>query len=127
MKKRVTIPVRDVKAMLDLAMKVQARHTADGANSVLNPLNWKSIGSSIDDAIVLHEKAERAKRDMLEAYQQRDLKVDNILTGLRASRDILTGIYCREMKVLGQWGFEVLERRSSKTEASEANPLKIAS
>lgn len=111
MKKRVTIPANNVKALLELAKKVQSKHVVDGANSMLNPLDWPMITPTIDDAIASHEKAEKAKRDMLEAYQQRDLRLATITEALRDSRDILTGVYKKEMKVLGQWGFEVLEGR----------------
>ncbi len=123
MKKRVTIPVNNPRALLDLSKKVLAKHTADGANSLLKPLNWTVITPMINDAATLQEKAEKAKRDMLEAYQQRNLKLDMVAGALRDSRDILSGVYKQEMKVLGQWGFEVLDVRSAKLEPQQVKEV----
>jgi hypothetical protein len=126
MKKRVKIPVNNPKELLDLAKKVQAKHTVDAANSVLKALNWTTITPTITEATALHDKAEKAKRDMLEAYQLRDLKIEAIANALRDSRDILSGVYKKEMKVLGQWGYEVLDIRSVKAEPQPAKAVTVA-
>jgi len=112
MKKRVKIPASNPAALLDLAKKVQSKHTADGDASLLKMLNWSEITPTLEAAVANHEKARQLKREMLEAYQQRNLKLQEIINALRDSRDILSGAYKKEMKVLGQWGYEVLDVRS---------------
>jgi hypothetical protein len=114
MKKRVKIPTKRPVQLLDLAKKVQQRHLADGDASVLKVLDWQTMSPAIDAALQAHEKAERLRREMLEAYQQRDLRIASVNDLVRDSRDILTGAFKKEMKVLGQWGYEVAEVRSSK-------------
>jgi hypothetical protein len=115
MKKRVKIPRNKPTELLELAKKVQQKHLADGDASVLKVLNWKDLGLVVNESCAAHEKAERLKREMLEAYQQRDLRLESVLGLLRDSRDVLTGAYSKEMKVLGQWGYEVSEIRSARS------------
>lgn len=112
MKKRVEIPVNNPQALMELAKKVQARHQADGETSVLNALQWADINPQLEEAIAAHEKARQLKREMLAAFQQRDLKLEVILGLVRDSRDILSGVYKKEMKKLGQWGYEVMDVRT---------------
>jgi hypothetical protein len=114
MKKRVKIPTNKPAQLLDLAKRVQQKHIADGDGSVLKILNWQDVDQVIAQASLAYEKAERLKREMLEAYQQRNLKVDSVIGFLRNSRDILTGAYSQEMKTLGQWGYEVFEQSATK-------------
>jgi hypothetical protein len=116
MKKRVKIPTNKPAQLLDLAKRVQQKHLADGDGSVLKILNWQDVNLAIEQASQAHEKAERTKREMLEAYQQRTLKVNSVLGFLRNSRDILTGAYSREMKTLGQWGYDVFEPSNLKAD-----------
>lgn len=50
------------------------------------------------------------------------LSRQSILGALRDSRDVLSGIFKKEMKVLGQWGFDVMDVRenASRARAAEA-------
>jgi hypothetical protein len=114
MKKRVKIPRNSPTELLELAKRVQQKHLADGDASILKVLNWKDLGPVVDESVAAHEKAERLKREMLEAYQQRDLRMGSVIGLLRDSRDVLTGTFSKEMKVLGQWGYEVAEIRRAK-------------
>ncbi len=113
MKKRVSIPVSNPTALLELAKKVQSKHLADGSASLLNGLKWTEISPALESAVADHEKATQMKRDMLEAFQKRNLKLEAIIGALRDSRDVLSGVFKKEMKVLGQWGYDVLEVRSN--------------
>ena len=113
MKKRVEIPT-NANELLALAKRVRDKHIADGDASVLKALNWSELHGVIDQTITLHEEADRLKRALMEAYQQRDLKMEPVRRLLRNSRDILSGTYDGEMKKMGQWGFQVLETRSAK-------------
>lgn len=119
MKKRVTIPVSNPSALLDLAKKVQSKHLADGDASLLKILKWSEISPTLEEAVAEHEKAMQMKRSMVQAYQKRNLKLQSIIDALRDSRDILSGAYKKEMKVLGEWGYEVLDARSVQTKPDE--------
>ena len=120
MKKRVKIPVSNPAALLELAKKVQSKHIADGEASLLNAVKWSEVSPLLEAALADHEKATRMKREMVEAYQQRNLKLQSILQALRDSRDLLSGVFKKEMKVLGQWGYEVLDVREN---ASRTRPV----
>ena len=121
MKKRVKIPANRPTALLELAKRVRAKHHADGETSLLKILDWEEATTAIDEALINHEKAERMRREMREAYQQRDLRLRTIADTMRNSRDILSGVYKKQMKVLGQWGYEVLDARSQPTSSDHSN------
>ena len=125
MKKRVKIPLNSPAELLDLAKKVQLKHTADGDASLLRALKWMEINPALEVALDSHRKAEHMKREMAAAYQKRDNELETIIAALRDSRDILSGTYKKEMKVLGQWGYEVLDERinSKKTTTIEVKTM----
>jgi hypothetical protein len=125
MKKRVKIPASNPVQLLDLAKKVQSKHLADGDASLLKVLKWSEITPTLETAVLNHEKAQRLKREMVQAYQQRNLRIQEIINAVRDSRDILTGAYKKEMKVLGEWGFDVLDNRASIPESEEAKAEKV--
>ena len=92
MKKRVKLPVNP-KQLVDLAKQVQLKHVADGNSSPLGVLDWQVAGPLIDKVFEDHSRAERLRREMLEAYQQRNLKIDALKDLVRSCRDVLTGKY----------------------------------
>ena len=57
----------------------------------------------IDRTLAQEQMALRLKREKLNAYQQRKLRRRELAAFVRKSRDILTGVYDQEMKVLGLW------------------------
>jgi len=114
MKKRVKIPTNPAQ-LVTLAKRVRDKHTVDGAASTLNVLNWQEANPIIDEAILLQENTERLKRELMESYQKRDHKLESVARFLRNSRDVLTGVNDKEMKTLGQWGYEVLDAHTFKT------------
>ena len=115
MKKRVKIPRHNPKEVFELARRVRKKHLEDGDSSLLKVLDWDKLGPLIDEAVAQQREAEELKRRMLEVYQKRSLKLPVILDLLRDSRDVLSGVYKKEMKVLGQWGYDVVDPRSSKS------------
>lgn len=120
MKKRVKIPTNSAE-MVALAMRVREKHLTDGEASVLKILNWQRLEPGLAEAYALQERSEQLKRELLEIYQKRDLRITFVEQFLRNSRDILTGAFSDEMKVLGKWGYDVLETRSKKSPSLEAN------
>ena len=119
MKKRVRIPVRDVKALLDLAKKVREKHLADGDASPLKVLNWEMINTTIDEAISSEAEALKLKREKLKMYQQLNRRREAVVNVMRNTRDVLSGVFPDEMKVLGLWGFDVLDNRVAGAEPLE--------
>lgn len=117
-KKRVKIPANAAE-LVALARRVKDKHTAEGDASALRILNWQQVGPVIDESILLQEKASQLKRELLETYQKRDFRLEEVVKIMRASRDILTGKYGDEIKALGQWGYDVLDTRTVKPETEQ--------
>ena len=122
MKKRVLIPAYDSRKLLELVTKLREKHAADGDASPLIVLNWSEANALIDGALETEEAAIRLKREKLNAYQQRRLKRHELANFARRTRDILTGVYPEEMKVLGLWGFDVLDNRETPRSQKEEGP-----
>jgi hypothetical protein len=127
MKKRVQIPVTPSQ-LLDLAKKVQQKHVADGTSSPLHVLDWAVAGPLIEKVNADHEKAEQLRREMHEAFQQRQLNMAELNDFVRSTRDVLAGKYRRQMKTLGQWGFRVLDNKvpvEQSPETVKQQPAKV--
>jgi hypothetical protein len=106
---RVNIP-KNIEALLDLATQVYRRHTYLAAASPLNVMvshKWADNGPNIEPCLLLHKKAEELMRQAEEAYRQRDLLLGEITESIKASRDLLLGVYRDIPKTLGEYGFEV--------------------
>jgi hypothetical protein len=125
MKKRVKIPMRNAKSLLNLAKQVRDKHMTDGDASPLKVLNWAIVGPIIDQALATDEKADQLKREKLKMFQQRQLQLQQLTDIVRDSRDILTGVYSKQMKVLGEWGFDVLDNRVTSSGEEEATQVKV--
>ena len=106
---RVVIPT-NVGELLRLAMRIYKKHLADGKNSVLRNLtdyNWDEIGPNLDLAAAKHEEAEDLMRRAELAYRERDRLVGDLPDAIRATRDMLKGMFRKTIKKLVEWGFEV--------------------
>jgi hypothetical protein len=113
-KVRVSIPV-NVQEAIELAGMVRAKHLVDGENSPLNTLqdnNWTDISEKLDACELQHLKAEELRRQMELAYRERDAHFKPISETLKASRDLLMGVYRSQPKKLGDWGFKVSDSPS---------------
>ena len=107
-KLRVTIPKRK-RELIKLAQNVLNKHQRDAENSKLSVLNWDIIAEKIQQVIVMHEEAEELSRKVKLVNEQRDLLLGDVKNHMRNSRDVLTGIFKKEMKHLGEWGYTVIE------------------
>ena len=115
-KARVEIP-RNVQDLLELAEFIRNKHEADGESSVLNALqdqNWSDLSPKLTQCLQLHLRAEELRRQMELTYRERDLLLKPIDGTVRASRDLLTGVYRVNPKRLGEWGFKVSDRPVSR-------------
>jgi hypothetical protein len=113
-KSRVEIPINS-KELIDLADKVYKKHLAEAANSPLRPLAWATLGPTLPQVLTLHNQAEALRKQMEAAYEQRDKLLKPVADIVRASRDILTGVHQKEMKKLGDWGYEVADASTRKS------------
>ena len=118
---RVKIP-KNTEELLDLATKVYNKHTDLAAASPLSTMvshKWADNGSKIAPCLQLHKKAEELKRQAEEAYRQRDLLLVGITESVKASRDLLLGVYRETPKALGEYGFEVDDSVRASKKKSE--------
>jgi hypothetical protein len=120
-KMRVEIPTNP-KSLLDLAEEVYAKHTDKGAASPLASIeenNWTEEGPKIKTCLDKHNEAEKLKNQMEQAYKDRDKLLLGIDKAVKASRDVLSGIYHANMKRLTDWGFIVTESPKSSSDKEE--------
>ena len=117
---RITIPT-NAADKLSLAEKIYKKHQADGDASPLKAItshSWDNNGPRISTGLEYHKEAEdlKAKSDL--TYRKRDLEVTEVDESIKASRDLLLGIYRDNPKELSQWGFSVSDTpRAAKKEA----------
>lgn len=106
---RVNIP-KNAEELLDLAGSVYQKHTDLATASPLNTMvshKWADNGPKVAPCLQLHRQAEEFKRQAEEAYRQRDIMLGEITESVKASRDLLLGVYRETPKTLGEYGFEV--------------------
>lgn len=118
---RVNIPTNPAQK-LDLAVRVNAKHTADGATSPLNALHshkWQDNASKITEAQTFHQQAEELQRQANLSYRKRDLLLEEIDESIKSSRDLLLGIFRDNPKELSQWGFDVSDSPKSSAKKVE--------
>lgn len=118
---RVEVPANP-KELLDLATLVYQKHTELGAESPLNALvshKWSDNGTKVAEAMALNKQAEELKRQSEEATSKRNLLLADIEETVKASRDLLQGVYRETPRTLGQFGFNVSEsvRTTTKKQA----------
>ena len=124
-KPRVGIPI-NVQESLELADIIKKKHLADGEQSPLNSLldhSWTVAGPQLETCLQHHLRAEELKRQMELAYRERDALLKPISETVRASRDLLMGIYRSSPKRLGEWGFSVSDRPSRSNIAKRTSPV----
>ena len=108
---RIEVP-SNVEDVLSLGTEVFTKHTNDGASSPLlnlDGVDWAVVGPTIPMALGLHQKAEKLKSQMEEAYRERDLYLPAIEEAIKVSRNLLKALNQKNPKRLGEWGFKVAD------------------
>ena len=117
---RISIPTNPADR-LTLAEKIYEKHQADGRTSPLIAItshSWDSNGPRISTGLGYHKEAEELKAKSDLNYRKRDLEVTEVDESIKATRDLLLGIYRDNPKELSQWGFSVSDTpRAAKKEA----------
>lgn len=106
-----------------MAEIISARHATDGETSPLNILQdtfLSGIGPKVTACQQQHLKAEELRRQMELAYRERDAMLMPIVEAIKASRDLLTGVYRSQPKKLGEWGFRVSDNPGKQKKTASA-------
>jgi cell division protein ZapA (FtsZ GTPase activity inhibitor) len=114
---RVNVPTNP-EQLLALAQRVYDKHSELGEQSPLSTMvshSWTANGAKIAQCLAYHKQAEEAKRQMEELYRQRDLLLSGIKESVKASRDILQGVYRENQKTLGDFGFNIDDTPKNET------------
>lgn len=114
---------KNPKMLLLLAQAIFDKHRADGAQSLLANLqdvDLNDLGPKIATVLATHLTAEEYKRKAEEAYRERDKEMGNIEKLVRSSASLLKGVYKKNPKKLGEWGFEVDDSAPVKKETAPA-------
>lgn len=99
----------DPVELMDLGMKIYARHCLMGEKSPLLNLEsntWEENGPKVENAMRLHELIEEETL-LQEYFYRRDELILNIIASIQASHDLLSDIYHENPTKLGYWGFKV--------------------
>ncbi len=107
---RVPIP-SDPEKLIDLGIKVYARHCVMGKKSPLLALqsnSWEENGQEVNNALRLHELIKNETLSREYSYK-RDELITKIKASIEASHDLLSYIYHDNPTELGFWGFNTEE------------------
>ena len=101
---------KNPEELLVLAKGIAAKHIADGDTSPLKlavDYNWDTIEEKINRCLSYHKEAEEHKRKMEECYRERDIDFPYIDEAVRNGGAILKGLFAKNPKRLGEWGYTV--------------------
>jgi len=99
----------DPVELMDLGMKIYARHCIMGNKSPLLNLesnSWEENVPEVENAMRLHELIEKETLSQ-EYFSRRDELILKILASIQASHNLLSYIYHENPIELGFWGFNV--------------------
>lgn len=118
---RVEVPTNP-KELIDLAVRVYQRHTELGPDSPLNALashTWIDNGLKVGEALALQKQAEDLKHQSEEAINKRNVLIPDLENSVKASRDLLMGVYRETPRTLSQFGFNIFESGHSAAKKAE--------
>lgn len=101
----------DLEKLIDLGIKVYARHCVMGKKSPLLSLranSWEENGLEVNNALRLHELIKNETLSREYSYK-RDELITKIKASIEASHDLLSDIYHDNPAELGFWGFNIEE------------------
>ena len=106
---RTPIPSEPDK-LIDLGVKVYARHCVMGNKSPLLALqtnSWEENGPEVNNALWLCELIKTEFNPSLQYFHKRDELLAKIKASLEASHCLLSDIYHDNPIELGYWGFDI--------------------
>ena len=121
---RIIIP-KNNEELLALADKIFAKHQADGTVSPLNAqqdFSWRDEGPKIELCLRNHNDADAASKLAERLYRERDRDLPAIRAIVQNSAQLLKGIYAKNPKVLGEYGFIIDDSKQVKKEKPKTKP-----
>jgi hypothetical protein len=115
---RITIP-RNTGELLKLADLIYARHKQDGDSSPLKSMedyNWSETSDKLKQAKELQDQVEALRKQAEGLQAQIDALAIDVKGSVTGSRDVLLGVYKKNPKKLGDWGYEVDDSPKAKKE-----------
>ena len=106
---RIPVPDDPIE-LIDLGMKVYARHCVMGDKSPLFALtsnSWEENGFEINNAMRINELIEEDTNPPQSYFLKRDELVSKIKASIQSSHDLLSDIYHDNPEELGFWGFDI--------------------
>ena len=107
---RIPLPIpNDPEKIMDLGMKVYAKHCVMGNKSPLLALqtnSWEENGQDVNNAMRLHDLIQE-KNLSQEYLRKHDKLIIKIKASIQASHDLLYEIYHDNPSELGFWGFDI--------------------
>jgi len=100
----------DPEELIDLAVKVYARHCVLGNKSPLLDLqtnSWEENGLEVNNALRLCELTKTEFNPSLQYFHKRDELLAKIKSSVEASYNLLSEIYHDNPIELGFWGFDI--------------------
>ena len=107
----------DPSEAIKLLRSVKDKHTELAAASPLGGLEWDKITAALESAETQDALSDQCYLDAEKATKERNLYTPVVNDALRASRDVLLGVYRSNPKKAGDFGFTVND--SPQTSASE--------
>ena len=127
---RINIP-KNPDQFVTLCKGIVAKHAQDGANSPLAGLDMADMLAKTNEADTQNQLSAKLYRDAEQATQNRDLAIgaDTPVKGtltfyVRATRDILGGLYKGNEQKLGDWTFDVNNSTQANSTATPATAPK---
>lgn len=127
----VTIP-DNPQELIGLSERVLKKHTLDGVNSVLSPLNMADMQAKTTFAKIRDVQAGQLNRDKETAFEARDLALGDdtgtpgtVTFYVTSARDILLGIYKGKEHKLGDHGYEVSKSSGNVSVEIPANAKEL--
>ena len=105
---KVKIP-REPFKMGVLGESILAKHTADGASSIISVLVKDDVKVSVANLNTLTKRAEELRRQSELATEQRDQEAKKVEQFLRSVRDVVNANFPDQPKKRTEYGFEVDE------------------
>lgn len=103
---KIKIP-RKTNDLLRLAGLIHTKHNELGDTSPLLSIDWNELESKVTLAQEKHDEAEQLRKSAENLREERDNLTDEIMVGVRNTRDLLKVKYGNDTRQLGEFGFIV--------------------
>lgn len=103
---KVVIP-RSSEKICELAEAILAKDSVLADASPLKVLNWTEDAAKVESVRSKGREAAELNRRAEEINEERQRELEALMPKIRRSRDLLKGYYGKDLRKLGEFGFEV--------------------